>query len=403
MLAFAVLPKNYHSSFYYRMLVPFEAMAALEGVDFTGMIDDNDASTPMEDRVNMFLRSDLNLVYQPIADSLLDQIKTLKRELKEKRPALVIDTDDNLFRINALNHSYRHMGIYRPDGNPLRVGDTVTIDRLDGEKQVLWKDGVDGFNIAENWYRLTTYKEILKEADLITTSTQGVRNGLLREIPDIEEHCPIAVVPNMVIEKHYDRVELAEHPNEVRILWQGSETHYGDLWYMKDPLIKVVKKYPHVKLIFWGLNVPQLAEALGDQYRYQGWCPYGEFKIRLATIGHDINLAPLRPDPFEECRSAIKWYESSALLQPAATLAQNVGDFQREIQDGVTGMLYDTSEQFEEKLSLLIEDATKRKEIASNGKDWVLENRNAFRLAPKVFGEWEEAVKRANTRVELVA
>lgn len=400
MQAFGVMPKNFHASYYYRMMVPFEALAMLAGVDFTGVIDDNDAGTPMDDRVAMFLRSDVNLVYQPIGDSLLDQIHTLKREMKEKRPALVIDTDDNLFRINALNHSFRHMGIYRPDGSKLRVGDEVTIDKVDGEKQLLWKDGVDGFNIAENWYRLETYKQLLKEADLITCSTSAVKHGLMKEIPDLE--VPITVLPNMVIEKHYEKVELRDHPDEVRILWQGSETHYGDLWYCWESIGKVVKKYPNAKVVFWGLNVPPLAEMLGDQYRYQKWCPYEEFKLRLGCMNHDINLAPLRPDPFEECRSAIKWYESSVIDRPAVTLAQKVGAFAEEIEEGETGMLYETPEEFETKLAELIEDATLRKTLASNAKDWVLENRNAFRLAPKVYGEWEQAVKRANLKPELV-
>ena len=107
-------------------------------------------------------------------------------------------------------------------------------------------------------------------------------------------------------------------------------------------------------------------------------------------IGHDISLAPLSANVFNNCRSAIKFYEASVLKNPAATLAQNTGPYKDEIIDGETALLFDTPEDFETQLSLLIEDATERKRLAANAKDWVSENRDAMKRVPEVVAYWEE-------------
>jgi glycosyltransferase involved in cell wall biosynthesis len=87
-------------------------------------------------------------------------------------------------------------------------------------------------------------------------------------------------------------------------------------------------------------------------------------------IGHDINLCALRPTPFAECKSAIKFYESAAIWNPAVTLGADFGPYQ-EIIDGETGFRYTSPKEFEWKLSELIENAPLRKQLAQNAQDWV--------------------------------
>ena len=52
--------------------------------------------------------------------------------------------------------------------------------------------------------------------------------------------------------------------------------------------------------------------------------------------------------------------------------------------------LFNNPDEFVDKLSLLIEDAKKRKELASNAKDWVSENRDAMKEVPKMVRFWEQ-------------
>jgi hypothetical protein len=117
---------------------------------------------------------------------------------------------------------------------------------------------------------------------------------------------------------------------------------------------------------------------------------YRIYKLRLSTIGHDIAIAPLRNTTFNASRSAIKWYESSSTWKPAATIASNYGAFAREIEDGKTGMLFNNSEEFETKLQALIDDATLRKDIAANAKDWVRTNRDPDVHVPELYKKFSE-------------
>jgi glycosyltransferase involved in cell wall biosynthesis len=57
-------------------------------------------------------------------------------------------------------------------------------------------------------------------------------------------------------------------------------------------------------------------------------------------------------------------------------LASNYGPY-KEIEDGKTGLLYDTPEEFVQKLSVLIENAELRKTLADGAKEWVRANRFA--------------------------
>jgi len=98
----------------------------------------------------------------------------------------------------------------------------------------------------------------------------------------------------------------------------------------------------------------------------------------------------LQDNVFNRCRTAIKWYEASVLKQPSATLAQETGPYQDEIQDGKTGLLFKTPEEFEHKLSMLIEDAGLRHTLAAGAKDWVSENRDAMKHVPAYIAYLQE-------------
>jgi hypothetical protein len=93
---------------------------------------------------------------------------------------------------------------------------------------------------------------------------------------------------------------------------------------------------------------------------------------------------------FNRGRSAIKFYEASVLKHPAATLAESTGPYQDEILHRETGLLWNGPDDFETKLSELIEGAALRKRLGANAKDWVNEKRDAFKHVPAWFSWLEE-------------
>jgi glycosyltransferase involved in cell wall biosynthesis len=391
------IPPESTASHYYRLEVPIMTLAQLGYV--VPLIDDWRLDITARQRVNAFSNASINLLYQPIGKDLLSNIEQAKKwkQVRDREtgiwqvpPSFVIDTDDNLFDVNPLNGAFGNLGIRGPDGQELKPKEAVGIQDENGLRTELWRDG-ENFSLEQNRDRLEQYRALLRHADLVTCSTPEVEAYVKREAG---EQIPTFVTPNCIRFDHYPdmsglRLEKSD-PDEVRVLWQGSPTHEEDWYPLRHALGHLGRKYKHVRWIVWGAMYRWAIEALPqDRLIHIRWVPYSEYKTRLCTIGHDINLAPLRGHRFNRCRSAIKWYEASAIWQPAATLAQNTGPYAAEIQDGETGLLFDDPIQFADKLAYLIEDATARKRLAANAKDWVNENRDAFKVSPKLWEQYQ--------------
>jgi len=386
---------TYNASTYYRLDVPLTTMEEL-GLPVEPIVDNGDPTIPNRNRILAVCQSDINLLYQPVSPSLREQILRLDSLFPAKTatgdwhypPSFICDTDDNLFQVHPMNPAYRTLGIRMPDGRLLREGDEVGVVDQTGARRVLWKDGVDGFNIADNLLKLQSYRDILATAAGVTCSTPRVENYVRTESGNDRTF----ISPNMVRFDHYEPVDLRPHPDEVRILWQGSTTHFEDFYDIRQSLPLIVRRYPHVKFMFWGALHPWIIQNMpSDRFRYIPWCNYAEYKLRLATIGHDIAIAPLRPHRFNVCRSAIKFYEAAVLTPPVAFLGQGGGTpYSDEVLDGETGAIWDTPQQFVEQLSRLIEDAPERKRLAANSRDWLSEHRDAMKLAPRLYEFYRE-------------
>jgi glycosyltransferase involved in cell wall biosynthesis len=87
--------------------------------------------------------------------------------------------------------------------------------------------------------------------------------------------------------------------------------------------------------------------------------------------------------------------------KPEATLAARVGPYKDEMEDGVTGLLYDDPKDFFDKLCVLIEKEELRRELAERAKKWVLENRHYEKTVPRLY-EWYQEL-RARKKMALVA
>lgn len=388
---YSLIPPGGSASFYYRCRVPLETAAVL-GLNIRALIDTNDANVMAQDRIQQFCEADIIYLYQPIGESPVNNFRGVQSFIPSLRdgewkypPSIIIETDDNLFNVSPLNQAFRNLGIRDMDGNLIPLGHHIGVVE-GGERRVLWKDGENGFSLARNRQGLASYRKILEMADLVQCSTPHVEKAVHREVKPRRT----AVWPNLVRFDHYPQVDLAES-DQIKILWQGGIAHFEDWYPLKEALGRITAKYPRVHWIIWGAQYPWVNEFIPPhRYTFQDWCAYAEYKLRLVTMGHDISLAPLTSNVFNVCRSAIKFYEGSVLRKPAATLAQNTGPYRDEIIDGETALLFNDAEEFEAKLSRLIEDVAYRKTLAANAKDWVSEHRDAFKVVPKIVASWEQ-------------
>lgn len=410
---------------YYRILQPIQAMVKY-GIDPPSpMLDNGSIYISNEDRALGLQYTQLQLHYHQCNPSALASMQQLQgyrprpgNPIKAEGiapiwypPCIIADTDDDLMRVMPLNTAFSKLGTHAPDGQggSIELGRGAKVEIVlpewlteaeDKEKdyfneslgrwvRVLWEDGKQDFDVFQNQVRIESWRRFLKFAKLVTCSTPRSEAYVKRECPSANTF----IAPNIIDIAHYPQgIELSEHPNEVRILWQGSITHHECLWPLVPSFVKVAKKYPHAKFVFFGGAYKWLYNKLGEQAQHIPFVPYPEYKGRLSVINHDINLCPLGKNLFNDSRSAIKWAESSIISKPAATLAQRWGAYQDEIQHGETGMLFDGPEDFEEHLCTLIESATLRKTLAENAKQWQIENRSPQVLGPRLWEKYKETL-----------
>ncbi len=407
-----------NASAYYRVIQPLMAMAKYGDDPPSPMLDNGSNQISDHDRALGLQYTPLQLHYHLANHSALVSMQQLRgmrprpagSGLTWYPPCIIMDTDDDLMRVMPLNPAFRIMGTHVPDGEggftELGEGASVKIllpewvtdaeqegDYFDADLKrwirVLYEDGVKDFSVYENQVRIEAWRRFLKFSNLVTCSTPRSEAYVKRECPNAKTF----VAPNIIDITHYPQdVELAEHPNEVRILWQGSATHHECLWPLVPSFVKIAKRYPHAKFVFFGAAYRWLITQLGDQARFIHSVPYPEYRGRLSMLNHDINLCPLSKNLFNDSRSAIKWAESSIISKPAATLAQRWGAYQDEIIHNETGMLFDGPEDFEEHLSTLIESATLRKTLASNAKQWQIDNRSPQVLGPRLWEKYKETL-----------
>lgn len=389
---FTIWPWGTTASFYYRLGVPLLTARDL-GLPIKVTIDRNGVTEDPQKRIIAMCDADLCLFYQPVGELAISNMRAMQSFIPSKRdgawkwpPSVILESDDNLFNVSPLNQAFKNLGVKDMNGELIPLGHHIGVMQ-DGERKVLWKDGENGFSLLKNRQQVAGWKRLIEMADAVTVSTPEVKKSIEKDATPYR----CEVFPNMVRFQDYEQVDLVKDPNKINILWQGGNAHYEDWYPLREALGNITKKYPQVHWTIWGAIFPWVKELIpSHRYTYKSWCHYEEYKLRLAMVGHDINLAPLTDHVFNRCRSAIKWYESSVLKHPAATLAQNTGAYKAEIEDGETALLFNDPAEFEQKLSLLIENETERKRIAGNAKDWVNENRNAMREVPKWVQFWEQ-------------
>jgi len=347
--------------------------------------------TPNE-RIKNMMNSSALLFYTAGGKHLIEFIKQLRKHPIEDLgagrfafpPAILEDCDDNTHYVNPLNPAFGWLGTRNYDGTVLKPGETLWIVKEDGEKFPIWEDGKAGFNVRENVKKIRSLDTSYRNAQGVSFATARLKDYYTRALGLKNTYH----FPNSVLFEDYPDIRTLKTRGQVRVLWQGGDSHYGD-WYSLRPVLKpLTKRFPEVRWLIWGAVFPFVHKEIPEgQLVIEDWLPYDAYKIRLATLDFDFAVAPLVPNIFNEAKSAIKFYEAAALPRPRCVLAARTPPYSDEIVDGETGMLYGDLAEFESKFEALVRDRALRERLAANAKDWLAENRLASKTVPKYF-EW---------------
>jgi hypothetical protein len=400
---------------YYRIHVP---LRALETLGYALCYNADGLDTQKD--IRAMLTSDVCLLYSLGGEGILHQVEVIKGMRPAPRgdnkihyPAVTVyDVDDNTDFVHPLNYAYLHLGIrHYPSGELLVPGENLEIEwegqfDEDGKplRQITWVDketkldqwGDLTFDIARNLHQMKIRHRIIKTCDGATTSSPVLKSYFEEVIGQKN----VYFFPNTVIVGDYEHYDVVRHDTNVRIFWQGAVAHYVDWFPLKEALRTINQKYSNLTWVLYGSKFGWVTEAIPDErIEYYPWSDYDSYKLRRGLLNIDINLCPLANNAFNQCKSAIKWYEASLWDNPEATLAANVAPY-LEIKEGKTGMLYNTPDDFVEKLSILIENAQLRKTLGENAKKWVYQNRVPEKTIPGLIDFYKELKDEQRARLD---
>lgn len=317
-------------------------------------------------------------------------------------PTIIYDLDDNLDRMHPLNPAFWRSGTRNWDGELLKRGDVLSFPDKNGEDKTVWEDGEHGMSspLPVDW---EDNHRFVKAAFDSALACEGVTvpNERLAQVYRDKGAKNVHVFPNSIIPEDYVSFDLAPS-KKIRVLWQGGWSHAVDWLPVTKPLIQVIRDNPNVTLVTYGSPPPWLKASIPeDQFEEHPWSHFRQYHVIRPNLNIDINLCPLVGNKFNECKSAIKWYEGSIGARPEATLAANVPPYSDEMVDGSTGLLYNDPEDFAVKLTGLIKNRELRLTLADRSNKWVLQNRHFSRTVPMWF-EWVQSL-RSKKRMAAIA
>ncbi len=340
---------------HYRVLQPLYKLHQHKMADILTIHQGNGADLGFV--TQKIMEADIIMFQRPQDDRWFDFIKIAQKCGK----IMVVDYDDHPFIVSPLNPAYRHYGTKE-----------VHFEWPDGNITALWKDRENGFFIEENITRQDYFIAAFKRADMVSTTTP-----ILQEI-FLKLNKNSIVLPNLIDFDLFPQLECVK--KEIRIGWQGGASHYEDLYMIVPAIKKILEKYDNVKFIFLGdsrfhglfKGIPQ------ERLEWHNWVKHEAYPLKLITLNLDIGLCPLIDNEFNRNKSAIKFFEYSAVKIP--TIASDIPPYSPVMTHGKDGLLIDDNNWFEAMEELIL-DADKRKRLAGNAYDNVFENHNADKKA----------------------
>lgn len=223
-----------------------------------------------------------------------------------------------------------------------------------------------------------TVQRLIEIADHIVVATEPLKDSIEKYNPNI------TVIPN-AIDPAIWKVKKPRKNKRLKIGWIGSGSHLADMPVIIPPMKEILQKYD-VEFHMAGI----ICDDLGDDriFHHVGTAGYKEFPQFLAELNLDIAIAPLLDTKFNQCKSNIKWLESSMLGIPM--VLSDVKPYSDSVRNYKTGYLASNTAQWVKYLSWLIESPQKRKQIGQEAKKEVLANWTIERQLPKYTSLFEK-------------
>ena len=279
-----------------------------------------------------------------------------------------------------------------------KAGKKIVFDNVDTFKD----DGGFKFNEFMNKERmergLATINETLdtfiKEADLVTCSTEFLK----KEYEKLNSN--VVVLPNCIDPFYFDE-PIKNDTDKIRIGITGSVAITSDMDVLK-PILDKYQNDDRVQIVLFSMppqkNDKITRELYFDEYAYwesiknlewQPFVPMEKYYETLNELKLDIMLIPRAETYFNKCKSNLKFLEASMFKIPTIAQGFSTGDspYEQNPEDQKHLLLAKNTDEFIEKIELLINDKALREKIGEDAYNYVVEN---YDINKKVH-LWEKA------------
>ena len=223
--------------------------------------------------------------------------------------------------------------------------------------------------------------DFIRKCSAVTVSTEELKKHFSPYNDSIH------VLPNLLDTDLWHKTSPSSS-GPVVIGYAGTITHNTDLTLLEEVLDKIASSYGNrVSFTFMGCATERISRLPGFSY-IEFETTFEAYARKLQEIPVDIMLIPLEDNPFNRCKSNIKWLEYSACGY--AGIYADLPPYNTSVEHGRTGLLVGNNpQQWYEAISLLIENPDLRRSVSANARKEVLAH---YSLSAKAY-QWLDAYR----------
>jgi glycosyltransferase involved in cell wall biosynthesis len=202
----------------------------------------------------------------------------------------------------------------------------------------------------------------------------------------------VTIVPNFVDTDHYRPRghDAARAGRPARLVWMGSRSTIGNLASLGEPLRRLQNE-GHAPPRVVSVGEPRLP---GVALEVRSWTPTTEVS-ELQDC--DIGLVPVPDSPWNRWKFFLKTIQFMAVGLPV--VAQRMGSNPEVVEDGVSGFVVETSEQWYRCLKMLLLDENLRLRMGKAAREVVERHYSRATQLPRVIELFERMPKKKRVGV----
>jgi glycosyltransferase involved in cell wall biosynthesis len=219
--------------------------------------------------------------------------------------------------------------------------------------------------------RRRRFVQMIKNSHFVIAGNEFLKNEVLPFNPNVE------VIPTVIDQERYYLKNYPCQQEKVILGWIGDHGSIHYLEKMRPIFERIGEKYPDVELKI-------VCDTFFDCDRMKVVKKNWSSEEEVADLqGFDIGLMPLVDDPWSWGKCGLKIIQYQGVGLPV--VCTPVGINKDLVEDGISGYWAMTPEEWEKKLSLLIENSELRERMGREGRRRVLENYTYQACAPRLF------------------